>query len=152
MSNPPIDDIMHIYNENLYVEAENKAHYQIESGLFEKKALAVCLKNDTNEANMTLLSKMLAACKLSANDYYIISVENEEQLLLTLNELNPETAIIFGMNIHSPVFQVNKPPYRPFRFNQIKFLLSESLSTISVNTTSKRALWEDGLKVLFNIA
>ena len=72
-------------------------------------------------------------------------------VLRIINQLNPETVILFGLSLNNEAFNAQKNVYKPFRFNNIKFLLSNSLSEVSANAAMKSSLWTTGLKPLFNI-
>lgn len=151
MNDIQIGEVLHIYNETLYTNVDFNASHEILKGSFQQKILILISKEDNLPANQELLAKMLIACKLQEADYQISMVLQENAILPIINQLNPETVLLFGLSLNNEAFNVQKNIYKPFRFNQIKFLLSNSLSEVSANAAMKSSLWTTGLKPLFNI-
>ena len=151
MNDIQIGEVLHIYNETLYTNVDFNASHEILKGSFQQKILILISKEDNLPANHELLAKMLTACKLQEADYQISMVLQKNAILPIINQLNPETVLLFGLNLNNEALNAQKNVYKPFRFNQIKFLLSNSLSEVSVNAAMKSSLWTTGLKPLFNI-
>lgn len=151
MNDIQIDEVLHIYNETLYTNIDSNASYEIIKGSFQQKILILISKEDNLLENQQLLTKMLAACNLQEADYQIGMVLEKNGILQIINQLNPETVLLFGLSLNNEAFNAQKNVYKPFRFNQIKFLLSNSLSEVSANAAMKSSLWTTGLKPLFNI-
>ena len=151
MNEIQIDQVLHIYNETLYTNIDFKASYELLKGSFQQKILILISKEDNLPANQELLAKMLSACKLQEADYQISMLVEKNAVLTIINQLNPETVILFGLSLNNEAFNAQKNVYKPFRFNNIKFLLSNSLSEVSANAAMKSSLWTTGLKPLFNI-
>jgi hypothetical protein len=151
MNDIQIGEVLHIYNETLYTNVDFNASHEILKGSFQQKILILISKEDNLPANHELLAKMLIACKLQEADYQISMVLQENAILPIINQLNPETVLLFGLNLNNEALNAQKNLYKPFRFNQIKFLLSNSLSEVGANAAMKSSLWTTGLKPLFNI-
>lgn len=151
MNEIQIDQVLHIYNETLYTNIDSKASHELLKGSFQQKILILISKEDNLPANQELLAKMLSACKLQEADYQISMLVEKNAVLTIINQLNPETVILFGLSLNNEAFNAQKNVYKPFRFNNIKFLLSNSLSEVSANAAMKSSLWTTGLKPLFNI-
>ena len=151
MNDIQIDEVLHIYNETLYTNIDSNASYEIIKGSFQQKILILISKEDNLLENQQLLTKMLAACNLQEADYQIGMVLEKKAILQIINQLNPETVLLFGLSLNNEAFNAQKNVYKPFRFNQIKFLLSNTLSEVSANAAMKSSLWTTGLKPLFNI-
>ena len=151
MNDIQIDEVLHIYNETLYTNIDSNASYEIIKGSFQQKILILISKEDNLPENQQLLTKMLAACNLQEADYKIGMVLEKNAILQIINQLNPETVLLFGLSLNNEAFNAQKNVYKPFRFNQIKFLLSNTLSEVSANAAMKSSLWTTGLKPLFNI-
>lgn len=151
MNEIQIDQVLHIYNETLYTNIDSKASHELLKGSFQQKILILISKEDNLPANQELLAKMLSACKLQEADYQISMLVEKNAVLSIINQLNPETVILFGLSLNNEAFNAQKNVYKPFRFNNIKFLLSNSLSEVSANAAMKSSLWTTGLKPLFNI-
>jgi len=151
MNEIQIDQVLHIYNETLYTNIDSKASHELLKGSFQQKILILISKEDNLPENQELLAKMLTACKLQEADYQISMLVEKNAVLSIINQLNPETVILFGLSLNNEAFNAQKNVYKPFRFNNIKFLLSNSLSEVSANAAMKSSLWTTGLKPLFNI-
>ena len=151
MNEIQIDQVLHIYNETLYTNIDSKASHELLKGSFQQKILILISKEDNLLENQELLAKMLTACKLQEADYQISILVEKNAVLSIINQLNPETVILFGLSLNNEAFNAQKNVYKPFRFNNIKFLLSNSLSEVSANAAMKSSLWTTGLKPLFNI-
>lgn len=145
------DEVLHIYTETLYTNIDFKASHEVLKGSFQQKILILISKEDNLPANQELLSKMLQACKLQEVDYQIVILSDTSQILSTINHLQPETVLLFGLHLNNEAFNAQKKLYSPFRFNNIKFLLSNTLTEVSANPALKSSLWTTGLKPLFNI-
>jgi hypothetical protein len=145
-------DILHIYNEDLYISIPSFDRFTFYKGAYEKKILIVCLQSDQNEANMMTFEKMMASCKLQEADYGLVFINQHEEALEALQQFRPESAILFGLALQNDHVQINKTPYKPFRYHQMRILQSDSLTLLNQKPELKAALWNQGLKVLFNIA
>lgn len=151
MNEIEIGEVLHIYNETLYTNTDFATSYEILAGSFQQKILIFISNEDNLPQNQELLGKMLAACKLQEIDYQIAILEKKEAILQVVNQLNPETLLLFGLTLNNEAFNIQKHLNKPFRFNNIKMLLSNSLTEINANPALKSALWTTGLKPLFNI-
>lgn len=145
-------DVLHIYNEDLYISIPTFDSLVIAKGGYEKKVLILCLKSDQNEANSIMLEKMMNSCQLKESDYGLVFLDQHRESLEALQQFKPETAILFGIILQNDHLQINKTPYKPFRFHQMKILQSDSLSMLNQKQELKVTLWNQGLKRLFNIA
>ncbi len=146
-----IEELLYIYNETLYLNSDlNPENIQPKGG-FEKKILVLLTASDLIPDTELLLSKMLAACKLSEKDYFIINI-SQSQVLETINQYQPETVLLFNLVLQSSAFNIHKEKNQPFRFAGRKYLLCDSLKAISSNPNLKSDLWTKGLKILFNLS
>jgi hypothetical protein len=145
------EDILSIYSEKLYVSPNNIDEFKIVSGNFEQKVLVLFLENDLNTTTDQLLQKMMAGCKLTSNDYYFVALKTEMDALKAIQHFNPAFCILFGVQLRSEILQLHKEPYKPFRYNSIKFVVSDPLSVIVNNEQLKASLWKNGLKILFQL-
>ncbi len=143
------EDILSIYNEYLYIDIDNISNHNLKAGQYEQKILVLFLENDFSIANETMLQKMISSCKLADKDTYSISLNHENDALKVIQQYNPTTVLSFGISFQGEHFRFNKTYYKPFRFNNIKFLLSESLTKLNSDEQLKRTLWTNGLKPLF---
>jgi hypothetical protein len=97
------------------------------------------------------LQKMMAACKLGAEDYTILTVNEEAPY--SWNKIAaagaPEVVLMLGINpavlsIHA-LFRLNAPN----AFLGHTFIPSLSLSALEQNAAAKKDLWASGLKPIF---
>ncbi len=145
-------EFLHIYNEILYTSEFTGDKPINLIGKYEKKILIVLNKSDFTTEQEELLMKMLQACKITSQDYGILLREDETPVIHFVRHFTPEVLIVFGMTLDLPHMRLNKPLNKPFRFNQIKMLLSYSLQELQANTTFKSDLWSNGLKPLFGLS
>ncbi len=145
-----IAELLHIYDQPVYLPDDSDVNNVIPKGGFRQHVLVMVQAEDLNAENEMLLTKMLAACQFDEQDYYIIKSQ-QEMVLPLINRFSPDTVLLFGLALNSAVFNSLKEKYEPFRFAGTKFLLCDSLTLISNTPTLKSALWTNGLKPLFNI-
>jgi DNA polymerase III psi subunit len=145
------DEVLHIFHQTLYLNPELGFSSQIIRGYYSKRIL-IMVKSDEIEPDAdTLLTKMLQACQLKEDDYYLIAVDSPKAIFSLVSTHHPDTLLLFGLNFDSDMVQLNKPLYKPFRLNGIKILLSDSLQKLNIDASLKSALWTNGLKPLFSI-
>ncbi len=145
-----IAELLHIYDQPVYVDNYKDADDRLRLGGFEQKVLVAVKEEDFTSLNEALLVKMLLACHLEMKDYYIITSASDE-VIPSINQYQPETVLLFDLPLHSDIFKAMKEKYKPFRFAGKKFLLCDSLGMISATPSLKSTLWTAGLKPLFNI-
>jgi hypothetical protein len=146
-----IEELLYIYNETLYLNSDLNPEIIQPKGGFEMKILALTEASDLIPDTELLLSKMLAACKFTEKDYYIMNI-SQSQVLETIHRLQPETVLLFNLTLQSPAFNILKEKNQPFRFAGRKYLLCDSLKSILINPSLKSDLWTNGLKILFNLS
>lgn len=145
------DEVLHIYTDILYENFENESLTQILAGNYKKRILVIIKSTEYDVGDEALLSKMLQACQLAQDDYYLIAATSADMIRPLITKHNPETIILFGMSLDTDMMKLQKPKYKPFRFNQIKILLCDSLPAIAKDGNLKIAMWTQGLKPLFKI-
>lgn len=144
-------DVLHIYNEDLYISIPSNEHFSLTKGQFEQKVLLICLHEDVNDASMLTLDKMMKSCKLEEKDYGLVVISSQNEALEVIQQFRPGIVILFGIVLQTQQLQINKTWYKPFHYNQIQFLQSDSLAKLNQNQELKVQLWNKGLKVLFKI-
>ena len=107
---------------------------------------------DIPEEELTLLTNMLSACKLSLNDIRIINLDQPPRP--TYKELIPEllngTVLLFGTAPSSLELPVDFPFFQVQSFNGCTFLYSPSLQEIKYDKALKTRLWTC-LRKIFNL-
>ncbi len=151
MPSDNISEILHIFQDDLFVYPMIDDMQAIEQSEEFPKNVVLALRSDQLESNQALLVKMLAACKLQANEYKIIYLEKEQDAFAYCHIPSIETIWFFGIQPSTDAFQLQHALYKPFRFHQKKMLLCDSISAIATNDALKSALWIQGLKPLYKV-
>ncbi len=151
MNEQKLAELLPIYGEMLFpMSGADKAFVELKGG-FDKQVLILLCEGSDNAETDTLLQKMMGACQLQSHDYKVASAK-PSGVLEAIQYYQPETVLLFGLPLESPVFDAQKEKYKPFRFAGRRFLLGDALTNISASAELKSALWVNGLKPLFDIA
>ncbi len=145
-------ELLPVYNETLVTMIENEGniiHKTADSG---QKVLALVKQDEWNGENEVFLKKILASCNLNDNDYIIALTGNEGNIFEIISRYAPEVLFLFGVKLESGFFKPNKNIYKPFTFNHIKIVLSDTLAVIKSDKDKRLLLWNQCIKPLFNIA
>lgn len=119
----------------------------------EKSMLVISSFFPPNSPESDTLTKMMTACKLTPEDYAIMWLQEGDvlswQMLKTAGV--PDRVLILGLHpnqlgIHS-LFPLNVCQ----DFAEGKIIFGSSLSEIVQNSSTKRALWDQGLKPCFGL-
>lgn len=104
------------------------------------------------DEELPVLTKMLAACKLSMADVAIINMKNypgRSQKEITAH-FNSRVVLLFGTDPVSFGLPMNFPAYQVQPFAGVTYLFSPAIAAISTDTSAKASLWQ-GLKRMFAI-
>lgn len=147
MSAESPEDMLYLYKEDLYLlgnlpDATNEVN--------GKKVLVLYPTEDFTTEAKTMLERMMNACGLGTGDYHLQAVSLPHQVRGFLSLVKPEKAILFGITLQSEGWQIQRPLNQAFRFAGMRFLLAESLGVLLGSNEKKSALWQIGLKPLFN--
>ncbi|MBL7767151.1 MAG: hypothetical protein JNJ58_13710 [Chitinophagaceae bacterium] len=145
------EEITYIYDTVLYESVPEKHDYKTIQHKNGNRIAIFLLEKEFSTEDHTLLKKMMGASQLHEEAYSIIALTQVSDLMAVLVKWHPETVILFGLTLQSPIFQLNRELYKPFRFNQMRILLAESLPKLAKDDSAKKQLWNNGLKPLFNI-
>lgn len=123
-------------------------------GKNEKKVLVV-VDNEAmaflQDNELTFLTNILTACKLSLADVAIINwhhVQADYQQVLT--QLESKTVLLFDVAPLRFGLPFNFPPYQVQQFDKKTFLFAPSLHIVEENLGEKKNLW-NALRTIFNI-
>jgi DNA polymerase III psi subunit len=96
-----------------------------------------------SEDDMTLLTGILQACKLSMADVAILNFAKNRSLNYEsiLASFNPEFTIMFGVSPADLSFPLQFPLYQLQRYNQKSFLASAPLKVLAEDVEQKKQLW-----------
>ncbi len=104
-----------------------------------------------NEDDLTVLTKMLMACKLTLEDIALLNIgkiATNWQMIKTT--LHPEKLILFGVAPTQIELPIIFPEYHLQFYNDTTFLLSHSIQEINADKLLKSKLWIS-LQSLFNV-
>lgn len=147
MSAESPEDMLYLYKEDLYLLRNMPDAATDGNG---KKVLVLYPVEDFTKEAGTMLERMMNACGLAPGDYLLQEVSPPQQVSAFLTHFKPEKAILFGINLQGEGWQVQRPANQAFRFAGMRFLPAESLGALIGSTEKKSALWQLGLKPLFN--
>lgn len=104
-----------------------------------------------HDEELSFLTNVLAACKLSMADVGIVNNHGAEQNDLQ-NLINAEAkqVLLFGVEPLAIGLPINFPPFQLQPFNNRTYLHAPELSEVEDDKTLKARLWS-ALKVLFGI-
>ncbi|MCB0698939.1 MAG: hypothetical protein H6551_03825 [Chitinophagales bacterium] len=116
-----------------------------------RTVLVLTLRIQEGSAESTQLEKILAACKLNAEQYNLIQLDNNEQLAWHQLKQSAQPAVVILFGIHPSNLGISAM----FRFNSLnnfdktQWIPTLSLQELEKNQEAKKALWTDALKPLF---
>jgi hypothetical protein len=151
MNEQAANQVLHIFSDTLYTNPELPNSLLILRGYYAKRILIVVKSDDFSPKDDELLTKMLQACQLKEDDYYIVAASSSKGLHAFVALQNPDTLLLFGLDLDTDMIKLNKPFYKPFRFNNVKILISDALPKLQLDASLKSLLWTNGLKPLFKI-
>ena len=121
------------------------------NGLRPKLVLIITTTYSDNTPEALQLQKIIAACKLTQEQYNIIQLNDNQLIKIShlLSNLNPKIVILFGilpiqLSI-SAQFILNEPN----RFADCIFIPTLSLSDMEQLEEMKKQLWNKALKPVF---
>ena len=124
-------------------------------GRNEKKILILVLKKDVpfiEEGELSFLSSVLTACKLSLADVAIVNLENlpAADYRLLQEQLQSKTILLFDVDTQAIDLPFNFPHFQVQQFEQATYLSAPSLNTIEKEKALKTQLW-NCLKNIFRL-
>jgi hypothetical protein len=103
------------------------------------------------DEELSFLTNVLAACKLSIADIGIInSYETEQAGLQNIINSEARNVLLFGVEPPAIGLPINFPPFQLQRFNNRTYLHAPALSEIENEKELKIRLW-NALKLMFGI-
>jgi DNA polymerase III psi subunit len=103
------------------------------------------------DAELSFLTNILAACKLSIADIAIINNNGVDQAdLQTIINSEGRNVLLFGVEPLAIGLPINFPPFQLQQFNKRTYLHAPELSQIENDKGLKTKLW-NSLKALFGI-
>ena len=124
-------------------------------GANEKNILVII--NNPNAAfledtQLTFLTKVISACKLSLSDIALININNisEGELQSMPAIFKASKMIMFGVNSMQMQLPFIIPDYQIQNYNNIQYLSAPDLKQIETDQTAKKQLWASFQKMFFN--
>ncbi len=107
---------------------------------------------EQGSAEEVQLQKILQACKLSAGQYNLVKIKEDEALPWhKLRELlQPQTVLLFGVMPHQLGISAMFHLFAPNHFNDCTWIASPSLPELEQQPEAKKQLWQQGLKPIFD--
>jgi hypothetical protein len=144
-------ELIPVYTETLFEAVADEGNYSAEMSAEAQKIMVMVLKSEWNDTNEIFLKKILGAAKLNDKDYLIKVVGDTENIFPAISALRPEVLFLFGPKLESEFFRSQKSNYKPFIMNQVKIVLSDTLTVLSSDKDKRLLLWNQCIKPLFNI-
>ena len=103
-----------------------------------------------SDAEMELLTKILAACHLNLADVAIINAHGNPTVNYRniTNQLAPKYILFFGLEPDEIDFPIKFPFYKPQKYNNQLYVVAAPLAAMLNNTDEKTKLW-NALKQAF---
>jgi DNA polymerase III psi subunit len=117
---------------------------------YQPKQKVVILVNSLNPTDSELLGKILGAVKLDLQSVDIIELDKNQGINLSqiFTQKSVNQIITFGIDLTNVSLDVNLSPYQILEKQGIKFIYSDSLTSIQNDIPKKKALW-GSLKEMF---
>lgn len=125
-------------------EKKKAIHY------YQPKQKVVILVNQLNPTDSELLGKILGAVKLDLQLVDVIELDKNKEVNLSqiLTQKSVNQLVTFGINLSNVSLDVKLTPYQILQNQGIKFIYSDSLTSIQNDIPKKKALWV-ALKEMF---
>jgi DNA polymerase III psi subunit len=117
---------------------------------YHPKQKVIILLNNLNPTDSELLGKILGAVKLNLQSVDIIELDKNQNIDLSqiFTQKSVNQVITFGIDLSKVSLAVNLIPYQVIEKQGIKFIYSDSLTSIQNDIPKKKALW-GSLKGMF---
>ena len=149
-------NVLDLYPSSLIEKFASRKEQTIKFlGRNEKKILILVLKKDVpfiEEGELSFLSSVLTACKLSLADVAIVNLENlpAADYRLFQDQLQSKTILLFDVDTQAIDLPFNFPHFQVQQFEQATYLSAPSLNTIEKEKALKSQLW-NCLKNIFRL-
>jgi hypothetical protein len=141
--------LLSIYNETLYVNNIDDQEITLE-GNFLKKILIFKNKKDDNADSKVLLDNMLKACKVNADDCYMVYVQNAPLTMHLINKYSPNIVLSFGVYIANELFNLPPRINKVQELNGAKVVIAMPLHSMINDANARKELWA-GLQNIFEL-
>lgn len=117
----------------------------------KKEVLIIAEKMDENSPEKLQLEKIISACQLEQDSYYLIALNKEEQIAWhkLKTSFEPKTVLLFGILPQklgiSSLFRLNSVN----NFNDCTFIPALSIAQMEEQLEAKKQLWTNALKPHF---
>ncbi len=95
------------------------------------------------------LHKIIQACKLAENEYYIYTLEQPTAWHQLRDRLQPKVVLLFGVLPQQLGISAMFGIYHPNRFDGCIWIPSVSIAEMEKHPDTKKQLWVDALKPVF---
>ena len=121
-----------------------------------EKNIVIVVSNGTlpflSDTELTFLTNILSACKLSLADVSVINVYNKDEAASAaiLDQLGAQSVLLFGIEPLSIGLPMNFPPFQVQSFNKRMYLQAPPFAELEKDKALKSKLW-NSLKTLFRL-
>lgn len=154
--------IRNLYRDSLYDLDENnpsgKATDDLKNhsiGDNQQKILILIKDNSVPviaDDDLTVLNRILAACKLSLRDIKLSNISGFESMGYEsiFDQFQARTVLLLGVAPSDIDLPVNFPLYNIYQFSKIKMIAAPDLPSIEANKEIKKSLWASLQKLFLN--
>lgn len=119
-----------------------------EKSLGHYSLLILVKEEGYGESEVSLLQKILSAVEFDLNKDALLLKSKSESFHHLKSAYDIKAVVSFGVPLRSVGLNFETKPYQPIEYQEMKFLLAESLPTIAVDKSRKATLWK-ALKAMF---
>lgn len=154
--------IRNLYRDSLYDLKENKSSGKAADDLKNhsigdnQQRILILIKDNSvqviADGDLTVLNRILAACKLSLRDVALLNINGLENIGYesVFNQFQAQTVLLLGVAPSDVDLPVNFPLYNIYQFSKIKMIAAPDLPSIEANKEIKKSLWVSLQKLFLN--
>ena len=149
-------NVLDLYPSSLIEKFANRKEQTFKFlGKNERNILILVSKEDVpfiEEAELSFLSSVLTACKLSLADVAVVNLNNlpGADYRLFIDQLQSKTILLFDVDTKTIDLPFNFPHFQVQQFEQVNYLSAPSLNSVEKEKALKTQLW-NCLKNIFRL-
>ena len=116
-----------------------------------KKQVLVFIKSEENEVkNIELLKNIIKALKIDFDEQVFLCELKDENYIIKYIPDTYTQLISFGIDFEKIGFHLDPTPYKIYKFEKYKVILSHSLNELNTDQNKKGQLWKS-LQLMFGL-